>query len=85
MPAAARLPRTTSPVVATVAMAQMPPMAMKPSIPRLKTPTLCVTVSPNPAIASTPPARNADATSPVMISMISITLPSHLRSRQVCA
>src|SRR5690606_26526241 len=46
-------------VATTTAMAVMPPSAIRPSTPRLTTPTRSVSTSPSAARARTPPARMA--------------------------
>src|ERR1700722_20014501 len=56
----------------TIAIPVMAPSAIRPSTPRLTTPTRSDSTSPSAASASTPPARIDVCKSPAMISMRSL-------------
>src|SRR5260221_13942553 len=69
MPSAQMKPSVGLLVVITVAMPVIAPSAIRPSTPRLTTPTRSASTSPSAASASTPPARIEVCSSPAMISI----------------
>src|ERR1700722_5115092 len=71
-PSAPIKPKTGLGEAVTIAIAVMAPSAIRPSTPRLTTPTRSDSTSPSAASASTPPARIEVCRSPAMISIRSL-------------
>src|ERR1700689_112844 len=71
-PSAPIRPRAGLGEAVTIAIPVMAPSAIRPSTPRLTTPTRSDSTSPSAASASTPPARIEVCKSPAMMSMRSL-------------
>src|SRR5689334_4127032 len=76
---AARNPTIGEGTAVVAAMAVKAPIAIRPSTPRLTTPTRSASTSPSAASAKTPPARKAVVRRPVRSSMV--LSPSRLVAR----